>query len=870
MNRESGSRILGTAQIRHIWWLYAGLLFLLGVPLVVSLWYLRERTAQSVYAETRTMTAALDELNRRQFEAMTLPLEFIGQEIDSLGGMEAISTPQLEGVLKYARKTMDLHEMRGLVAIDKNGIIRSYNVTFPDYKAPTPRFSEDWNYLKTQKNYTILPPVISPYDQKRVFLMAKTLHDTSGRFSGVLIVSKALENFEKFYQNLELPFRLTFAVYREDGKLIYRHPQIPEAIGKQITFSKDIHLDSEGIFDNTSRMDGAEKIGYYKFVPEFGDVIFVSYDADQVFATWMTITEVAVGLLLLFMAILALLIAILQKRQNFFDQAMAAQAQREEILRRIQSATESLIGLDFLVELSAQISQFLEIENVAIGVYLPEHSNSVKFVVNWMDGQCASEFIYDLSHSPFENRGPGEFFIYPRAVSRIFPEDPLLNSYMIESCMGMILQDSEQKPSGVFMVYGRQPIQAIALKKAVVSYFAPRVGAELERLRTDELRREVEILRKQIEERALQSEKLQSIGSLAGGIAHDFNNILAIILASVDKLISDHRADSKDQRYFESIKKACHRARHLVAQILIFSQKDNLETQTLQVKRIFAETMDFLRSTLSSHIHLSLDMGECGELSMVADLSQLQQALLNLCVNMSRSFGSGGGDIRIQLRQVAIKDKDYLKWSLHYICDETGSEIEKVFDPFYTQNLGLVLVQKIISNHHGFVEVRGGNEQGTTFDIFLPVAAPEIAAVSAEGYNFKNALRVMIVDDEPEIGLLIRELLEIEGLQVECYTDPSLALQAFLEHQELYSLIISDLSMPKISGIEFAKLIRERNRGVSLILWSGYFHFMDEDVQHLNVKWLSKPVDVPRLLSLIHSELSQQQAKFQASPEISV
>src|SRR5207253_5402635 len=122
--------------------------------------------------------------------------------------------------------------------------------------------------------------------------------------------------------------------------------------------------------------------------------------------------------------------------------------------------------------------------------------------------------------------------------------------------------------------------------------------------------------------------------------------------------------------------------------------------------KIFAGMMAFLRSTLPAQIRLTLDLSDCGELTINADLNQIQQALMNLCVNAARAIGTQGGEIRLSLRRAQVKDRPYVNWSLHYNGEELDrDEIEKIFDPFYAQNIGMVVVQRIVSNHQGFIEV---------------------------------------------------------------------------------------------------------------------------------------------------------------------
>lgn len=852
---------------KYLWGFYALTVLLLGILLFASIWFVRSQLKNAAYAQTHSLALALDETNRRQLEIMTIPLEFATGQINAHGGFDNVSNKEMERLLKEAKQFLKSTHVRVIFALDKDGNVRG--ATMPGVQSALEEFYKknagaEFDYLKTQKNYTILTLNISPIDQKRVLVLNKTMRDKDGRYLGVLAVSRAMEDFEAFYKTLDLPAGINFTIFRDDGKIIYRYPvDNGNPTQDRVAFSGRVRMDSEGALEGRSRLDGRDKIGYYKFATPYGAMTYVGYSKEALYSGWRTVSVLVIAVFAVFMGALIFLVNMVRRRQASLSQALNEHHSREDLIRRIQQKTEILTGHDFLRELGYQITKVFDVKNVAIGVLLPEHANSVKFVVNWVDGALGTDYVYDLRNTPFDNLKPGEFFVYPKSVSKIFTQDPLLSYRNIESCMGMVLQDSEQRAIGILMVYSEDEMMDLALKRTVLSVFAARAGAELERIHTDEIRKEVERLRKQIEERSSQSEKLEAIGTLAEGIAHDFNNILAIILATTEKLLNIHKGSAADQHYLDSIKRACHRARHLVAQIMIFSRKEDSTILPVQIKNIFPEIMDFLRSTLPAQIRLTLDLGDCGDLSINADLNQIQQALMNLCVNAARAIGINGGEIRLSLRKAQFKDRPYVKWSLHYNGEEMGrDEIEKIFDPFYAQNIGMVVVQKIVTNHQGFIEVKSASGQGTDFDIFLPVVSSEVVEeTKMTPYNFKSAQKVMIVDDEPEIGLLIKELLEIEGLQVETFVDPISALKTFTELQSQYFLIISDLSMPGMSGVEFARKVREMNKRIPLVLWSGYHQFLDEELQELNVKVLSKPVDVQKLLTLINSELSQLSAQ---------
>ncbi|MBS1971704.1 MAG: response regulator [Bdellovibrionales bacterium] len=849
---------------KYLWAFYVLMVLLVGCLLAFSIFSARAQLKESAFSQTRSLTLALDEINRRQFDAMAVPLEYISTRIQERGGLDNVSDADLNRFFIRAQGFLAEGFIRSIYAVDKEGHVRLTTlVPYGQKLTVSYKDSPDFNYLRTQKNYTVFSSAsASEIDKRKVISLNRTLRGADGRFQGLIGITRSVEDFETFYQNLHLPRGVSFTVFRDDGKVIYRFPDLSGAEGKSFAFSQSINMGGEGVIEGTSRIDGFEKVGYYKFSKAYGLMTYVGYNTDAIFSGWRLVSFSVLAIFLIFMSALMFLTNLVRKRQDSLRQTLEEHAAKEDLIRRIQEKTEVLTGHDFLRELGLQISKAFEVRNVAIGVLMPEHSNAVKFVVNWVDGTFGTDYIYDLKNTPFDNLKPGEFFVYPKSVSKIFTQDPMLSYRNVESCMGLVLQDSEQRAIGIMMIYSDKEMVDLPLKRTVLSVFAARAGAELERVHTDEIRKEVERLRKQIEERSLQSEKMEAIGTLAEGIAHDFNNILAIILATTEKMLSLHK-DPKDQHYLEAIKRAGHRARHLVAQILIFSRKDESSVQLIQIKKIFSEVMDFLRATLPAQIRITLDLADCGDLNINADLNQIQQALLNLCVNAARAIGTEGGEIRITLRQAQIKDRPYVKWSLHYNGEEMDrDEIEKIFDPFYAQNIGMVVVQRIVSNHQGFIDVKSASGQGTDFEIFLPVVVNTEAVEEAKmtPYNFKSAQKVMIVDDEPEIGSLIKELLEIEGLQVDAFVDPITALKAFTELQSQYFMIISDLSMPGMSGVEFARKVREMNKKLPMVLWSGYHQFLDEELQDLNVKMLSKPVDVQKLLTLINAELSQLSA----------
>jgi signal transduction histidine kinase/ActR/RegA family two-component response regulator len=866
------SNLKGLFFTKYLWGGYFVIFLILGSILAASAWYGEKHLEESAQAETHSIAVALDELNRRQIQTMTIPMEYVVSQVRKKGGIEKMSVQSFAAVFNNVKADMPSSDIRDIFAIDKEGFVLSTTKVKKSGSQKTNyRGHPDFEYAKKQMNPVVITSVVSSVDGKNVLVLMRTLRSSNGRFAGIVGVTRTFDDFESFYQSLDLHFPITFAMVREDGKILYHYPKDDLTLGAQVRFTRELEPNSEGSMNIQNEVDGGKKVGYFKFASNYSTMIFVGYDGSSAFANWRSVLKSGVLLFFLFMLSMAVLVRSAQKRQQWVEHLVEEFRRRDEMVRQIQKPTEMLTGNSFLKELLVQICKVFDVENGFIGLILPEHTDTAKCVVHIVDGEFVAEQEYQLRFTPFYGLKPGEFIVHSKSTSNIYPDDPLLGHRNIESSIGVTLQNSQREAIGILMIYSKDEMPELNMKRAILSVFASRAGAELVRIRTDEVRKEVEVLRKQIEERSLDSKKMEAIGTLAAGLVHDFNHIIAIILASIEKLFSFHKESAQDKHYLEAMKTACYRARHLVSQISVFNQGEDSATQVPVVLRpLFSEAKEFLKSTLPENIHLELDFGECGDLKISADSSQLQQAIMNLCLNAAKGIGFHGGEIRVTLQKNRIKDHLYVKCIVHHSGEELDrEEIEKVFNPFYAENIAMVVVQRIISNHHGFIEIKSASGQGTDYEVFLPVLVTEVPAEAQKMVQMKTQKMVLIVDDEPEIGLLIKELLEIEGLQVQAETDPLKALRILKQHPCRFFMVISDLAMPEMSGFEFCRQVRELYPEMPLILWSGYYQYLDQELQNLNVKVLSKPIDAKKLLQMIHTEVSQL-ATQDTSKEVAV
>jgi PAS domain S-box-containing protein len=357
-------------------------------------------------------------------------------------------------------------------------------------------------------------------------------------------------------------------------------------------------------------------------------------------------------------------------------------------------------------------------------------------------------------------------------------------------------------------------------------------------------RKQAERLRDRLEEQLRQSQKQEAIGTLAGGIAHDFNNLLAVILGNIEAARSDVEPGHPVRESLDEIHKSGLRARDLVRRILAFSRPQDHLRKVVNLEPIVDEVAQLLRSTIPAGVEISTVFAEAVP-AVMADPSQIHQVLLNLGTNAWHAIEGRAGQITFRLTGVTV-DVDLahgvpgLHVGPHALLQvvDTGwgmsTEVQsRIFDPFFTTKppgkgtgLGLSVALAIIKSHGGTVSVDSAVGRGTTFSIYLPEAArspgeePASAATSTASAVRRGA-RILFVDDEESLVRLTRRVLERAGYEVEACVEVRDALARFSVAPEEFDVVITDLSMPGFSGLEFARDVLRLRPGVAMLLCSG-------------------------------------------------
>jgi len=345
----------------------------------------------------------------------------------------------------------------------------------------------------------------------------------------------------------------------------------------------------------------------------------------------------------------------------------------------------------------------------------------------------------------------------------------------------------------------------------------------------------------QLERQFRQSQKMEAIGVMAGGIAHDFNNILSAIIGYTELAIGDSKQERISYENLTEVMKAASRAKDLVKQILTFSRRDDREMRPVDLAHLITETIKLVRASLPSTIEIQHDIdADSGQ--MLADPTLIQQVLLNLCANAEHSMREKGGKLTIKLSaeepdaeqeftREGAKERKRLKLTVR----DTGCGIEKkimdrIFDPFFTTKavgegtgLGLATVHGIVASHGGAISVHSMPNEGAVFTIFFPQTIKEEEYLSTESdFIPKGDESILFVDDEAQLLNLGRQTLERLGYDVVTAADGGKALEIFKAHPDKFDLVITDQTMPGMTGEILIAKLHEIRPGLPVILCTGY------------------------------------------------
>ena len=383
---------------------------------------------------------------------------------------------------------------------------------------------------------------------------------------------------------------------------------------------------------------------------------------------------------------------------------------------------------------------------------------------------------------------------------------------------------------------------------------------------------------KRLQSQLQQARKMESFGTLAGGIAHDFNNFLGIIIGNTELAMDDVPKWNPAHLNLEEILEASLRARDVVRQLLSFARRTRLEKKPVNISIIMQESIKLLRSSIPTSIEIRQNIPKDID-TILANPTQINQILINLSTNAHHAMPYGG-ILEISLKNVELEEDRATQYPdlnpgryVNLKVSDTGHgisamEMDRIFDPYFTTKgvgkgtgMGLSVVHGIVKNHGGAISVNSELGQGTTFSIFFPVVEKQTAIETEPVEELPTGNeRILLVDDEKSILFTGRNLLERLGYQVETRQNPVEALNLFRANSSQFDLVITDMTMPKMTGDQLVQEILKIRPDMPIILNTGFNEKIDEEkAKEIGIRqYIEKPLNRRILAKAVREVLDEK------------
>ena len=382
--------------------------------------------------------------------------------------------------------------------------------------------------------------------------------------------------------------------------------------------------------------------------------------------------------------------------------------------------------------------------------------------------------------------------------------------------------------------------------------------------------------RRRLQGQLQQAQKMEAIGTLAGGISHDFNNILGALMGYGELALLDIEASHPARPKVENMLESCNRAKGLVSRILSFSRQSPVERTPVRVDQVVAEVLQLMRAAIPATIDIRQQIN-CPEASVYADQTQIHQIVMNLCTNAQHAMRTRGGVLTVTLDcrpayRIGLDDAHLLPGG-EYVCLSVGDTgtgmddqtLQRAFEPYFTTKakgegtgLGLAVVHGLVKNWDGIIQVDSVPGQGTTFHIVLPRAHGTVTTEQEKVHVMaKGNGRILLVDDEEALVLVGQKMLEHAGYEAVVYTCPQQALERFGKTPDTFDLVITDMTMPRLTGDKLKTEIHKLRPDVPVILCTGYREVMEAAMTRESgfATVLMKPLLMDALLQAVATTL---------------
>jgi PAS domain S-box-containing protein len=671
--------------------------------------------------------------------------------------------------------------------------------------------------------------------------LSRRIDDAGGRFQGVAVAWIDLDYFRRFYREIDLGEGSEVVLFRQDGGLLARYPGEGDELGRpfadEILYRNLVAAPSGPGELRKSPGDGQERIYAARAVHGYPLAIGVSVKKSTVLDAWHEqVVHSTVRTTLLCFSVITLVWLVLRHLRR---------SERAEGQLRVQTAL-----LDELFESAPEAIVMLDLDQRVTRVNR-EFTRMFGYAAEQVRGRALDTLIV-----------PEELRPEWRRLAR-----------SVRSGQHTSMETERIRRDGTRLHVSELGAPILVATGQIASYAIYRDISE---------RRLADAERDKLETRLRQAVKLEAIGTMAGGIAHDFNNILAAILGYGDMARNAAAEGSTLKRYVGNVLAAAHRAKALIDQILTYSRSNRGQRTVVNVDEVVVETLDLVRVSLPQDIELDTTLS-VRRAAVIADPTHIHQLIMNLCRNAEHAM-SAGGKLTVSLDVIDANEDAALSHGLlpagHYIrlrvedtgCGMTPEVTARIFEPFFTTResgagtgLGLALVQGIVTDLGGAINVASRPGLGSTFDVYLPRSDAE--AIEKADYAVPlprgHGERVLLVEDEKPLMLLTEEMLAALNYEPAGFIRPSEALEEFRADPTRFDAVVLDQLMPGMTGTELARQMRQLRADVPVVLISGYTGpVLTQQALSAGIDLiLTKPLDLRQIAEAMSKVLSREMAR---------
>ncbi len=700
-----------------------------------------------------------------------------------------------------AVRTAGLQQVRQVMIIDAQG-----NQRYRSRALSTPNHNiSDRSYFTAQRDSAdvglfMSEPLVTRSEHRAAVVLSRRIDDDQGAFAGVITATVDLEDLNQFYRAANMGMAGAIQLLRDDGTLLVRNPPILNSIGRKFpSLAVPASPDARVI----NPIDGSEDFIAVAPVRATRLRVAVTRETQAALRPWRNETiRVALRTLAIMLFGALTIAALLRQIRRAAASEKALRESEERYALAMEGANEGHWDWDIPTD-----RLFLSPKMKMLGGQDPR--SDIVSRTEWR----RKTLMHPDDEPRFEERLREHFEGRTARFECEYRVRHPDGRWCWLLARGRCLRDGAGRP-----------VRLVGSAVDVTS------------------QKQAQIDKEALEAQLRQSQKMEAIGTLAGGIAHDFNNILGAILGYGELALQESARGSALRRYLDNVMHATERAKMLVERILGFSRSGLGDREPVNVQGVVVETLDLLEASLPPGIRLERHI-DAGDAAVLGDAIYLHQVAMNLCTNAIHAMERNGGVLRVELQRARLGGRLTLsRGSLapgHYVrltVGDTGAGIDgavldRIFDPFFTTKqigegtgLGLSVVHGIVADLGGAIRVETALGKGTTFEIWLPVAGeiPAPAAEADRALRRGNGEVVMIVDDERSLVGLAEEIAAQVGYEPVGFHSSSAALEAFRADPKRFDALITDETMPELTGVELARRLREIRPAMPVVLMTGY------------------------------------------------